>query len=79
MSLLATIAWVSIAVAFACALWIAGDEVRHPPGDGDHERRMARDGALLQRVRGVGLLQPGAQKDETRDAGTFDVQGTRSG
>ena len=29
-SLLATIAWVSIAVAFACALWIAVDEMRHP-------------------------------------------------
>ena len=28
--MLATIAWVSIAVAFACALWIALDEVRHP-------------------------------------------------
>jgi hypothetical protein len=27
---LATIAWLSIAVAFACALWIAVDEVRHP-------------------------------------------------
>ena len=28
--MLATIAWASIAVAFACALWIALDEVRHP-------------------------------------------------
>lgn len=28
--MLATIAWVSIAVAFACALWIAVDEMRHP-------------------------------------------------
>lgn len=28
--MLATIAWVSIAVAFACAVWIAADEVRHP-------------------------------------------------
>jgi hypothetical protein len=27
---LATIAWLSIAVAFVCALWIAVDEVRHP-------------------------------------------------
>lgn len=26
----ATIAWVSIAVAFACALWMAADEVRNP-------------------------------------------------
>jgi Domain of unknown function (DUF4396) len=26
----AAIAWVSIAVAFACALWIAADELRHP-------------------------------------------------
>ena len=25
-----TIAWISIAVAFACALWIALDEIRHP-------------------------------------------------
>jgi hypothetical protein len=29
-SLLATIAWVSIGLAFACALWISADEVRHP-------------------------------------------------
>jgi len=29
-SLLTTIAWLSIAVAFACALWIAVDGVRHP-------------------------------------------------
>jgi hypothetical protein len=29
-NLLATIAWVSLVVAFACALWIAADEVRHP-------------------------------------------------
>ena len=28
--MLATIAWISIAVAFACALWIAVDEARHP-------------------------------------------------
>jgi len=32
--LLATIAWVSIAVAFACALWIAMDEMRHPQAMG---------------------------------------------
>ena len=29
-SLLQVVAWVSIAVALACALWIAIDEVRHP-------------------------------------------------
>jgi hypothetical protein len=29
-SLFAAIAWVSIAVAFGCALWIAADEMRHP-------------------------------------------------
>ena len=28
--MLAAIAWVSLAVAFACALWIAVDEMRHP-------------------------------------------------
>ena len=28
--MLATIAWISIAVAFACVVWIAVDEVRHP-------------------------------------------------
>jgi hypothetical protein len=28
--LFAAIAWVSIAVAFGCAVWIAADEVRHP-------------------------------------------------
>jgi hypothetical protein len=29
-TLLEAIAWVSIVVAFACALWIVADEVRHP-------------------------------------------------
>ena len=29
-----TIAWVSIGVAFACALWIAFDEIRHPQSMG---------------------------------------------
>ena len=32
--MLATIAWVSIAVAFACALWIAMDEIGHPQAMG---------------------------------------------
>jgi hypothetical protein len=32
--MLPAIAWVSIAVAFACALWIVVDEVRHPQAMG---------------------------------------------
>lgn len=28
--MLAIIAWISIALAFACALWIVADEIRHP-------------------------------------------------
>ena len=54
--MLAMISWISLGVAFACALFIAIDVLRHPQRWRHHEHRLAGDRALSQRLRDMGLF-----------------------
>ena len=53
--MLAIISWISLGVAFACALYLVIDVFSPSAEDGDHERRLAGDRALSQRLRRLGL------------------------
>jgi len=58
------IAWISLAVAFICAIVIAVDEFRHPPKDVDHECRLAHHRPLLQCGWAMGLPSGRPQNDQ---------------